>query len=363
MKKDLHLAFHWFTHPNEQPQSFLTSEGIQLVDEIQVALSTHAIDNATRIARHLFFVSNLDRREVGEILLRTAIYAVLLKEEAYLLFAKEQVQRAAETFVNRDLHSRAFALWFVGYISWQIPMGQREAIRQWDQCRYLLNLLSYSHVSPAPDWYQKVRFLIVEAFFNTRMREQYYPLKDVRHTRLRPSPQPSIPTAPPTKPKAPPSRLIIRTIPVYQYVPAGGWGVVDPDEVGHLEVEKLMMEGKPYQAIDLVGRGRVTLRENEPYAVVHIKGTSMNKLNIEDGDYVVIHRQEDASHMDVVLAERITLDSEATLKRYYKQGRILELHPESDDPSHPILPVEKRDDLRILGIAIAVLKPLPPEHE
>ncbi|GAB4580958.1 MAG: hypothetical protein Fur0022_37030 [Anaerolineales bacterium] len=359
MIKDTDLALRWFSQPNNVPQSFLTPEGVLLVDEIKTALSSHAFDAATRLSLHLFYLSNMPRLEVGEILLRTAIHAVELQDEESLLFAKDQGLRAAEAFINHDGHCRALAMWFVGYIFWQIPVYRREALHHWERSRRLLTWLSYAHYSPYPAWYQQVLFVVAESLLQTKMREAYFPLMKVKYLHLRPAPQPSPSKNVSPKPKSS-SRLVFRTIPVYQYVPAGGWGVVDPDEVGQLNVEKMMIDDVPHRAIDLLGRGQITLQEREQYALVRIKGTSMNKLDIQEGDYVLIRRQEDANHTDIVLAERIGLDAEATLKRFHKQGNTLALRPESHDP-HPVLLVDRREKLRILGIGIAVLKPIPSE--
>lgn len=344
------------------------------MDQIQDALSTHAIQDATCLSRDLFYVSKRDRKEVGEILLRTAIYAVLLDEEPYLQFAKDQVQYAAETFINLDPHSRAFALWFVGFVNWQMPVYRLEAVRQWENCRHLLYDLSFAHNAKYPAWYQGVFFIIVSALFQTRMFKEYYPLMPVDYPNIRPHPQPFAqpgaaapsPTSPkPPKPKSPNVNIRIRTIPLFQYVPAGGWGVVDSTEVSKVEIEvdQVVIENVPHQIIGLRGKEQVRFLDGATYAVVRIKGTSMNRLDIQTGDYVLIRIQNDANHGDIVLAERKNIDPEATLKRFHKQGNTIELRPESDDPENKVLPVDKRDKLRILGVAIAVFKPLPPEDE
>lgn len=374
MQKDLEQVLEWFNSPNGQAGSFLTPDGLLLMDEIQDALSTHALHDASCLSRNLFHISTRDRKEVGEILLRTALYAVLLEEEPYLQFAKEQVQYAAESFINIDTHSRAFALWFVGFVCWQLPIYRIEAVRYWEHCRHLLYGLSFAHNAQYQGWYQEKFFIIVSALFQTRMFKEYYPLTAVDYPIIRPHPQPAAqpgasapppPSPKPRKHKSPNVNIRIRTIPLFQYVPAGGWGVVEPDEVGRVkvEVEQMEIENVPHRIMGLQGQQQVRFNDGATYAVVRIKGTSMNRRDIQDGDYVLIRLQSDAVNGDIVLAERIGIDSEATLKRLYRQGNIIELHPESDDPENKVLPVDKRDHLRILGVAIAVLKPIPPEDE
>jgi repressor LexA len=59
--------------------------------------------------------------------------------------------------------------------------------------------------------------------------------------------------------------------------------------------------------------------------VLQVKGQSMIDDGIHDGDYVVIQEKETASNGDVVVA--LVNDSEATLKRYYKEVGRIRLQP------------------------------------
>ena len=361
-REDLRTVYKWFTHPNGSYQSQISPNGLQTVEAIRTALSTHSLEQARRISRELFFKPGENQLEVGEILVWAALYAIHLGEPEHILFAKEQTQNAVSKFSDDNPHYLAIALWFLGFIYWQLLSSEHEAVFHWHSCLRVLNHLSYAHASLNPGWYQEIRFQVVEALFQTRMLRRYFSLKDVKYYQIEQRKRPPLsPAVPAGKPKSPRKPGSIRSLPVYQYIPAGGWGVVDPDEVGQAEIDHFIIDGTPYQAIDLIGRGQITIREREPYAIVRIKGTSMNKLDILNDDYVLIHRQDDAEHKDIVLAERKDIDSEATLKRLFRQGNTIELHPESNVLQHPILNVEKRDKLRILGIAIAVLKPVEPD--
>lgn len=360
MKKDLQLAFHWFTHPNNTPRSYLTAEGMQIVEEIKSALSSHDLSLARQITNSLYSDAMRDRREVGEILIHGGIFGFLLGGNENYHFAKDQFRNLVNTYFGQDLHYWAISLWLLGFTYWHLPEYKRDATQQWEYSLRILTDLSYSPKSINPDWYQKIRFQVLEAFFLSRMFDQYFPVSQVKYLRLRPTLQPSASASPKAKTTA--RNLKVRALPIYQYVPAGGWGVVEPDEVGYSEMDGLTIEGLAHQANNLRGSGQIILQDSISYALVRITGTSMNLNDIQTGDYVIIQRQDDADHMDIVLAERIGIDSEATLKRLHKQGKTVELHPESDDPSNPILSVDKRDNLRILGIAIAVLKPLPPSE-
>ena len=83
-----------------------------------------------------------------------------------------------------------------------------------------------------------------------------------------------------------------------------------------------------------------------------VRGESMTGAGILPGDLVVVRRQPEASHGDIVVA---MVHSEATVKRLYRRGRRLELHPENPD-FDPIVP--HPEDLRLLGRVIEVRRSL-----
>lgn len=84
--------------------------------------------------------------------------------------------------------------------------------------------------------------------------------------------------------------------------------------------------------------------------ILHIKGDSMENANINDGDLVVIKKQQTAVHNDIVA---IDLDGNATLKRLNLKEKIPYLMPEN--PKYlPISLVDK--EAAILGIAVGVIK-------
>lgn len=82
-------------------------------------------------------------------------------------------------------------------------------------------------------------------------------------------------------------------------------------------------------------------------------GNSMINAGIDDGDLVVIRRQQTANEGDIVVA---LLDDETTLKRFYKdvKNRRFILHPENDELDDIIV----EGDLYIQGVAVKVIKNL-----
>jgi len=83
-----------------------------------------------------------------------------------------------------------------------------------------------------------------------------------------------------------------------------------------------------------------------------IKGDSMINANIDDGDIVFIRQQSDVDDGQIAA---VLIDDSATLKRVYHMNGFVQL--QSENPKYPpmIFNSENCDDVRILGLAVAVL--------
>jgi repressor LexA len=98
------------------------------------------------------------------------------------------------------------------------------------------------------------------------------------------------------------------------------------------------------------------------YFVLHVKGDSMNRAGIHEGDYVLLHQQPDAVNNNIVAVEIAGVEPEATLKRYRVMdgGRRVVIQPESDNPVHQPREFTNGENAsngyRILGVVVAVLK-------
>ncbi|MBF0182754.1 MAG: transcriptional repressor LexA [Magnetococcales bacterium] len=82
---------------------------------------------------------------------------------------------------------------------------------------------------------------------------------------------------------------------------------------------------------------------------LQVKGDSMIDARIADGDLVIVRRQPIAENGDIVVA---LLEDEATVKRLYVAGDIVELRPAN--PAYQPIVVGPEDNLRILGKVLAV---------
>src|SRR5690242_17576148 len=84
-----------------------------------------------------------------------------------------------------------------------------------------------------------------------------------------------------------------------------------------------------------------------------VRGQSMIDDHIDDGDYVVIRRQETASNGERVVAR---IGSEVTLKRYFRGDGQVRLEPANSSMKPIILKENEAGDTEILGVLVGVLR-------
>lgn len=120
-------------------------------------------------------------------------------------------------------------------------------------------------------------------------------------------------------------------------------GIIGNIPCGNLALEEEAIEEIVQLPVSLFGRGNLFL--------LHASGDSMTGAGIDDGDLVLIRKQEEARNGDIVVAY---VEGEGnTLKRYKKYGSTVFLHPEN--PKYRDIPLK---DCRIQGVAINVIKRL-----
>jgi repressor LexA len=89
--------------------------------------------------------------------------------------------------------------------------------------------------------------------------------------------------------------------------------------------------------------------------LLRVKGDSMVNAGILDGDFVVVHRQQEARNGEIVAALAGDDESadEATVKRFFRENGRVRLQPENDD----LEPIYARH-VQILGKVIGVFRSL-----
>ena len=84
--------------------------------------------------------------------------------------------------------------------------------------------------------------------------------------------------------------------------------------------------------------------------ILTVQGESMIDAGIQDGDFLVVRRQNYADDGDIVVA---LLGEEATVKRFYLEGRRVRLQPENPTMDPIILPV---NEVQVLGKVSGLLR-------
>lgn len=109
--------------------------------------------------------------------------------------------------------------------------------------------------------------------------------------------------------------------------------------------------GSPVQAVE--NQDRIEFGElfrGPDHYCLKVRGQSMIEDHIDDGDYVIIRKQETAANGDRVVA---MIDNEVTLKRFYADAERVRLEP-ANGSMKPI--IVRRSDAQILGILVGVVR-------
>lgn len=170
----------------------------------------------------------------------------------------------------------------------------------------------------------------------------------------------------------------LQTFPIYSDIPAGGPQAVPTFTGRYVELDRFMIDDRPYTIKNLRGKGSKINPRSGKLIFLRVSGSSMNdpeKADIQNGDYVLLRWQDSASDGDIVAAEIRGVDTRATLKRYRERNGEIRLVPESTDPEfqEPIFSrIYTKDDLEnsgteqpfyIKGVALAVFKPYPDSQQ
>ncbi len=87
--------------------------------------------------------------------------------------------------------------------------------------------------------------------------------------------------------------------------------------------------------------------QNENF-VLKVQGESMINAGINDGDYIIVSKQDTARNGQIVVA---MIDGEATVKTFYKEKDYIRLQPENDTMK-PII----SNNVQILGKVIGLFR-------
>jgi repressor LexA len=130
--------------------------------------------------------------------------------------------------------------------------------------------------------------------------------------------------------------------------------VISPVETKRFEFPLLgrVAAGKPIEAVEDVDVIEVppSMVGSGDHFVLEVKGDSMKDDGILDGDFVVVRKQPTAENGQTVVA---IVNNEATIKKYYKKKRNVELRPAHEGMESIVV---KQGDLRLQGKVVGVIR-------
>ena len=128
--------------------------------------------------------------------------------------------------------------------------------------------------------------------------------------------------------------------------------LTEPRRTTGLPLLGVVAAGSPTQAVAQEDRLEFKELFGEPETVaLRVRGQSMIENHIDDGDYVIIRRQQTAENGERVVA---MIEDEVTLKRFFREKDCIRLEP-ANGAMAPII-VDEDEDVQILGKLVGVMR-------
>ncbi len=162
--------------------------------------------------------------------------------------------------------------------------------------------------------------------------------------------------------------LSLGWLPIYQKVRAGLEGTTwaDPPHGELPSIYTIEIGEILHRLISLRGH-KVTLVKDFEYGWAQVKGNSMNNAKpvpINENDYVLFLRVDQARNQDIVIATRkeITTDLSYMVKRYNRTGQTLSSETTDKTQAHNPIELSVKEH-QILGVVLAVAKPILQDEQ
>lgn len=127
------------------------------------------------------------------------------------------------------------------------------------------------------------------------------------------------------------------------------------NQVGRIPIVGTVPAGVPIDAVENI-EGELALDLSFLPAgdsfVLRVDGDSMKNAGIYNGDMVLVRKQTVAHTGDIVVA---LINNEATVKRYFPEGRQVRLQPENDN-FEPIIVNRSSGEFRLAGKVVGLLR-------
>ena len=108
-----------------------------------------------------------------------------------------------------------------------------------------------------------------------------------------------------------------------------------------------------YAEQNIEGYTLTDLNGGAEYFALRVKGDSMNAARIQEGDVLIIRRQEEVENGEVAIV--MVGDDDATVKRFYSTGNTVTLMPQSTNPQHQAQMYDlRKTKIKVLGKVVKV---------
>ena len=122
-------------------------------------------------------------------------------------------------------------------------------------------------------------------------------------------------------------------------------------EIVHIPIVGTITAGEPILAVENIEDYfpmQPDFISSRDTFMLHVRGASMLKAGIMDGDLVIVQQQPTADNGDIVVA---MIDDSATVKRFYKEDGHYRLQPENDAMDPIIVP-----EVSVIGKVIGLYR-------
>lgn len=128
----------------------------------------------------------------------------------------------------------------------------------------------------------------------------------------------------------------------------------DPAKGHRIPILGRISAGLPLYAEEHVeGYTLTDLNGGAEYFGLRVQGDSMNALRINEGDIIIVRRQEEVEQGEVAVV--LVDGNDATVKRFYSSDTTVTLMPQSTNPEHkPQMYDLSRTSVRVLGKVVEV---------
>lgn len=108
-----------------------------------------------------------------------------------------------------------------------------------------------------------------------------------------------------------------------------------------------------YAEQNIEGYTLTDLNGGAEYFALRVKGDSMNAARIQEGDVLIVRRQEEVENGEVAIV--MVGDDDATVKRFYSAGNTVTLMPQSTNPQHQAQIYDlRKTKVKVLGKVVKV---------